>query len=373
MAPSYEKCAACNNLIQNREFLSCGSCKLKYDIHCIGITLQRFQSFYGPNQDRRRNWKCPECLNRLPKTDNTNTPAKSTARSDALCEDSLDNVTVRKRITTCTGETDNISQSVRSPPFLEACQEAGKYHGISKEEWIDLLKTTIEQTISAQLKDITDQVSDIRESMSFFNKQYEDMKCALEENTTNIKELRRDNEMLKITVNDLSSRLNLMEQGLRESNIEINGIPEHRNENLNTTLIQLVKVIGEPVPTSDIIHATRVAKISKDSDRPRTVVVKLSSPKCRDAILAAVANFNKKNSKQKLSSQHLGLGGSVTPVFVSEHLSPTNKALHAITRKKAKEICYKFVWVRNGRIFVRKDEYSPAIMIRNKEVLNALS
>lgn len=50
----------------------------------------------------------------------------------------------------------------------------------------------------------------------------------------------------------------------------------------------------------------------------------------------------------------------------------TKKSRHAATRIKAREMSYKFVWVRNGRIFVRKTVEDQAIVIKNLDSLNLL-
>lgn len=236
----------------------------------------------------------------------------------------------------------------------------------------DELRKTIKQHVTAELKNITEQFSGLKMSMDFFNTQFEDMKTKLDEKNAVICELQADNEKLKCTVKDLGYRLNLVEQNMRETNIELNGITEHKEENMINTIAQMVKIIGNPIAPEDILHATRVAKLVKDNNRPRTVVAKLRTPRHRDAVLAAVVKFNRSNQQDKLSTKHLGLSGPRNPVFVAEHLSPQNKALHAATRIRVRELKYKFTWIRNGRIFVRKDEFSESILIRHMDSLNLL-
>lgn len=128
-----------------------------------------------------------------------------------------------------------------------------------------------------------------------------------------------------------------------------------------------------PLTQVDIQHVTRVAKITNSSDRPRSVVAKLCSPRTRDFVLAAVSKFNRKNPQDRLNSHHLGIGGTKKPIFVSEHLTSVNNALYAATRLKAKEKQYKFVWVRNGSVFTRKNENCQALLIKNNETLNLLT
>ncbi|CAG5045321.1 unnamed protein product [Parnassius apollo] len=113
------------------------------------------------------------------------------------------------------------------------------------------------------------EIKELRESLTFFNRQYEDLKLALDERNTLVDNLRRDNDKLNLAVDKLTHRLHLVEQNMRDSNIEINGIPEHRHENLNNVVEELIKTVDAPVSAEEIIHVTRVSKLSKDSKRPR--------------------------------------------------------------------------------------------------------
>lgn len=66
------------------------------------------------------------------------------------------------------------------------------------------------------------------------------------------------------------------------------------------------------------------------------------------------------------------MGLSNLYIYIVEDLSPSNKALHAATRIKAKEKNYKYVWLRNGKIFVKKSDGSDYILIKNMNDLNKL-
>lgn len=68
----------------------------------------------------------------------------------------------------------------------------------------------------------------------------------------------------------------------------------------------------------------------------------------------------------------MGFSGRISPIFLVEHLLPTNKALHAEMRIRAKEINYKYVWVRSGKIFVRKSNQAQYMLIKNRECLNKM-
>ncbi|CAH4034172.1 unnamed protein product [Pieris brassicae] len=171
------------------------------------------------------------------------------------------------------------------------------------------------------------------------------MKKIFEDNVSTISLLQKQNKTLQLSVNDLTNRLALVEQHMREANVEIGGLPEHSSENLANTVVQLSKLVKQPLAEGDVLQVTRVAKLNRNTPHPRTVVARFRSRAVRDRLLAAVSSFNKANPKEKLNSHQLGLGGARVPVYVSEHLSPTNKHLHAAARRKAKEVGFKFVWI----------------------------
>ncbi|KAF9412365.1 hypothetical protein HW555_009110 [Spodoptera exigua] len=274
------------------------------------------------------------------------------------------NVTLRK----------NSRQPISTSYSHERCFNEDTLRDIIKEELAAAVKSSFKDLLTDQLKNIQGEISAFKVSFGFFNEQFEEFKKRFEEKDAIINQLRSDNTKLQQNVIDLTTRLCIVEQNMRESNVEINGLPEDKSENLVETLKNIAKVTNCDIGDSDIMQITRVAKQNKENNRPRSVVAKLRSPRQRDNLLAAVGNFNKKHPSDKLNSHHLGigLGGSRVPVYVSEHLCPTGKHLHAATRKLAKEMSYDFVWLRNGRIFVRKDIHSKPIHIRNHDSLKLM-
>ncbi|XP_072937133.1 uncharacterized protein [Epargyreus clarus] len=332
----------------------CASCKQSYDLLCANISLKRFNLL---DKDRKNNWNCQECLSKQPKTDNSNTLVRATrpANSD---EDTDHTLREERNVTT------RAKKQRSSPDSVESYVTESKLREIIKQE--------ITQLVSEQLANISLQISGFHESLSFLNKQYDVLLQMVNERNETINTLVKKNDNLESQVKTLTDRIGQVEQNMRSSNIELNGIPEHKTENLIKTIQQLGSLVESPFEDSDILHVTRVAKLNKESDRPRSVIVKLRSQRRRDELLAAVIRYNKNKRDDKLNSGHLGIGGRRVPVFVSEHLTPTNKHLHAAARKKAKETGSKFVWIRDGRIFVRKNEQSPAIFIKNEESLKLI-
>lgn len=237
---------------------------------------------------------------------------------------------------------------------------------------ISTIRDEIRTAIRAELAPVKEQLKELKDSVQYMSNQYDDLIKTTDAIVDDYRNLKTECHQLRSTVSVMAARMETMEQYLRESNIEVQGIPQNKNEHLVNIIEKIADVVSLKLNDNDILKCTRVASINKENKKPRTIVVKLRSTRCRDEFYSAVARFNKSNPNNKLNSSMLGIGGIGSPVYVSEHLSPANKSLHAAARAKAKQLSYKFVWVRNGRIFMRKNETSNFIHVKNNEVLERL-
>lgn len=136
-----------------------------------------------------------------------------------------------------------------------------------------------------------------------------------------------------------------MEQNSRQQNLKVNGVPENKAENLVKNVVQLGKTVPSTLKKEDVVSAMRVRKMDPQNTNPRAVIVKVRTSFISDEVLTLVMNFN---ANDKLNSHLLGYGGPKKPIFVTEHLSPLNKEIHAATRKAACDKGYKYVWVRDS-------------------------
>ncbi|XP_023949754.2 uncharacterized protein LOC112054281 [Bicyclus anynana] len=236
---------------------------------------------------------------------------------------------------------------------------------------LDVFKTNLLSQFGSKLQEITNNVTQITDSISFMEQQHEELKKEIQLKIKNINSLENENKILQTNINDLNTRLSQLEQHSRANNVEIQCLPEHRNENLLSVVNQIAVTTKYNLKETDIHLCTRTSKIQKDSRRPRSVVVKFSCPRVRDEFLASLINFNKKAVKvgDKLNTSHVGLGGEPKPIYVAEHLSPNQRALHAAARIKAKELNYRFVWIKRGCIYMRKSDSTEYKFIRNMDTL----
>jgi hypothetical protein len=250
---SKQICSGCLKQIVNKQNLKCTQCKALYDIDCANVTTDRFKVM---SNELKLSWSCPQCKCKEPKSDNTNTPIRG---ATAPVQPSA-NVTMRapKSKSRCgsSGDGDNA-----------AVAESDGVRSIIREEIQNALKGMMNELFS-----IKEKVSSFEQSLTFFNTCFEDLKKRLDEESSLVKELRNANESLEFRVKTLESefnnRMNTLEQNQRECNIEINGIPENRSENILKTTVAIAQKVDCTLTDGDIVHGTRVAKLKKDSDRP---------------------------------------------------------------------------------------------------------
>lgn len=355
----------CNRLPNSNECLKCAVCRKKYHYVCVSTTNVQYKEL---TFDFKTSWHCPAC-NR-PKTgiDNSNTPVRATSNHSNDIQESSSNVTLRNKQ----------KLSPATPPdgssnFINLAD----VRLVIREELmmlLDTFKDNIMSHMNSKVTEISNQLSQVTESITFMEQEYENVKKEMQQKIETIKFLESENQIMRTNMQELNSRLTQIEQQSRANNLEIQCLPEHKNENLLTVVKQIATTINYNVKDTDIHLCTRVAKIQKNSSRPRSIIVKFSCPRIRDEFLAATITFNKKNTNiyDKLNTSHVGLGCDKKPIYIVEHLSPTQKSLHAACRIKARELKYRFVWVKGGQIFMRKSESSVYKLIKNMDSLSTL-
>ena len=96
---------------------------------------------------------------------------------------------------------------------------------------------------------------------------------------------------------------------------------------------------------------------------------------------AIVVKFARRDTKEMfyrgrkelrgLTTQDLGFSDE-NNIFINESLTEANKELFKATLKVKKDYSYNYIWTSNGKIYLRKDRDSSAILIKNEGELDKL-
>lgn len=230
------------------------------------------------------------------------------------------------------------------------------------------------------LEDIMAVVTEIRDSQKNYEKSFNEacnsMDTQLMENTKALKEQKEQNERLCELIESLSSenkelkrkvrvledRLESMEQYSRSNCVEIQGIPVTPGEDVLSVVKEVGKALDFPISDSmvDVCHGLGVRQ---SGNRPSGIIVKFVRRIDKEEFL------QRRRVKRTLSTRHIGRSDD-RPIYVNESLTPARRALHALARKYQRERGFKFLWVRNGKIFLRKEEKAPVKVITREEDLD---
>ncbi|KAL4714417.1 hypothetical protein ACJJTC_017712 [Scirpophaga incertulas] len=221
--------------------------------------------------------------------------------------------------------------------------------------------------INSTLKEVVESNRNIENSIAYLT-------ARNEENEKRIQILENQSKEDKQYISLLEDKIEDLVIGSRKANFELRNVPKKEKE-VKEDLIDMVVCLSEKI--NCIISKGEIKDIyrvrSKKSDQKNSsVIVETTSALIKNDILKMAKSFNLR-SGSKLCARHLGYKSNEdTPVFLSEHLTARASRLHYLARDLAKSKGYKFCWTAYGKVYVRKSEQSPIILIKCEEQVHGL-
>lgn len=341
-------CIGCKAKLDDSNSLKCNTCNSHYCLECLNFGVNKKTTDLDP--DQLSSLKCPSCTNVSRSLRRKKGTEISAVLSPAVTSSAPKHLTIEsisalldQKLAPTSSIMINLIQEVKS------------------------LMTTEMSKLISELKD------EFTKTTDFIMNEVKDLKQEITTKDKIIQTLQNDQILLKNEMSVIRGRFNVLEKLSRDRNIEVQAVPENRNENVVSLLKELCNTIKYPISDSDIQSCRRVAKMDSSSKRPRNIVVTLSSPRIRDEIISTTHRYNKEHKQNKLNSHHIGLTGECHQIYVTEHLSPETKQLYAAVRRFAKGNNYTYSWVKYGQIYLRKTDRTDAIQVKNLEMLSSLN
>lgn len=217
------------------------------------------------------------------------------------------------------------------------------------------------QNISSAQKEIQKSNVAIEHSIAHLSLQHEEFKNKISFLEGQIKE---DRKRMII----LEDRMEEMQRSSRKNNFELRNAPKQDNEtkeSLIEMILSLSKTVGCCFSKNDIKDIYRV-KAKSDKNKNTPIIVETTSCLLKTDLLTLCKSYNIRN-KTKLRATHLGLRREEdTGIFVAEQLTTKGSRLHFLARDLIKSKQYKFCWTSFGKVYVRKNENSPVILINSE-------
>lgn len=208
-------------------------------------------------------------------------------------------------------------------------------------------------------------IEELISSVEFMGKQFDGFNKKVDLMLNEIKALKVENEKIKNENKCLSSEVLLLKSkidNIEQSNlnnyIDIIGIPQMKNENC----LEIVNEIG--LKTNTNIKVVIANRLYITNSKTSIIVAKLETTEMRINLIR-----NSKMSKLSANSIH-STWSNENKVYVNERLTKDQRMLFGLARTTGKCKKFKFVWVNNGDILMRKDESSKTICIRSQQDLD---
>ena len=143
--------------------------------------------------------------------------------------------------------------------------------------------------------------------------------------------------------------------------MEVIGLPlPQENESDEDLLVECFSELGLDFELTnediDICHEVP----SRRKDKKRVVICKFMSCKSKLAVIQA-----KKNQRRNLKFRN-------NQLYINEHLSQQNRSLFASASDIKREFKFKFLWTKNGSIYLRKNDNSEIIHVLNDKTIHEI-
>ncbi|KAJ2944941.1 hypothetical protein O0L34_g1838 [Tuta absoluta] len=231
---------------------------------------------------------------------------------------------------------------------------------------VDLNTATVESVLGQVnqklevLFSIQDTLSELADTVDFYADQYQEMVEFKKKAERKMTALEQKNRHLETANKALEERLMYLEQKDRERNVEIIGLNEIENKSTEETVkvfVEKMKLNYEEVEEIKTVGAKTVG-------RSRPIVITLRSRRARETWL--------KQKRTRLTNKDLSNKGNEDHIYINENLSNHMRHLFKAT-KTALKGKFKYIWIQNSKILVRKnDNERKIICIYNESKIDEL-
>lgn len=161
-------------------------------------------------------------------------------------------------------------------------------------------------------------------------------------------------------LDDVKCELNSVRQKQLELNLRFTNLPEVDGET-NAQTLELIQTILKHLDVDPLTSVTSVKRLGKKhGNNPRPILVVMSSKLHRDAVLSA------KRKKRLTLDRFYKNAAPNTNIFIDEFLTRENGHLYKLARDLGKSTDSKFVWVKDGTVYIKQREGTAAHPIRRE-------
>lgn len=271
---------------------------------------------------------------------------------------------------------DNVSQhstvhEEKSPQNLFLSKEQAR--SMSTDEKLELVLNRCVDLISTN----ESLSNSIKEYQIVISRLVDDNKKLLQENELIKKDLNSLNDQFKHVLTEITDIRNSMDQdngnvlieceklkqNLKKDEIEIWGVPQTDDEDLNEKVVEIANKFDVNISVSDVNFARRrVTKISKRQNLPNPIRVKFYNRRKRDDLIIAGRNMRIKVDDSLESKDGRNY------IYVNESLTSHNEFIYGRIRELKRKKRISKGWCRDGKLFIQKGNSPPMLITRIEQL-----
>lgn len=188
-----------------------------------------------------------------------------------------------------------------------------------------------------------------------------------------VEHMEAGNEVMNEEVIDLRRTVNSLQQAAYKDELIIRGVPEkEKSEEELFTIVQLIVRAVNCVPEPTICMVKRIGKKIDINKNNRPILIQVSHFSEKEKLLAAKKKINVSCAQIKFDDDTT-LGAENQVIYFEERLTKRTSDLYRNARILRKQQKLKFVWIRNGQLYVRKRDNDVAICVDSEEQLIQLT
>lgn len=207
------------------------------------------------------------------------------------------------------------------------------------------------------------EIRDFRKSMEFMSDKYDQLlqkhNLLIEENKQmkiNFAQITSTNEIMQESMNDMSIDINEIKQNKLKRKLVITGAPVINNPNelktLYTEIITKLELSQNENKISDIFQGKHI----NSGTQSAPIFIELQCVDAKNTLLQI-------SRARKLKTTDFGFNNN-NKIKISERLTTHNIQL-LNEANQLRSHGFKFIWVKNGKIFIRKSNNSEIINIKH--------
>lgn len=226
----------------------------------------------------------------------------------------------------------------------------------------DLLNRSIEE-VKSQNSSILTTNQELEHSLC-------DMSLELKSIQSKIEGMEDQRKNLITQITNLDEKCEYLEKSLKKTSIELRYIPRVPKENKDTLysyITELSKCLSITLHPGDIRDVYRVP--NKKDPLKTTIIAEFSNTQLKSKFLYTARNYNK---NKKLTIHNVGVENNFSALYLSECLTAKSRRLHFLARDFSKSENFKYCWTSNGNVYIKKEDSSEYIYIKNEAQIMSL-